>query len=292
MTPFRYYVARLGQAFGLTLRGRYASNAAAELHLLSEAEEVLGRLVWEELEGVDNLSVEYWNLRRITKESAELAERVKEAKSILQQSHEFRSSLLKRVVEGTEDFVLERESLIEKSEELNEERDAILQQAKFIKRRHDGVKAKLEVLGNEGADPQTIADSHRELDELKSTFRQLRLQRDELATRIAELDKRIEDLNDRIEKRRSEMREEAFGAYQNVGKVNRELSQSRAELGILESEMSSLFRDIGRYLTLNKDRKELEHILRPHRALVGQMRAVRHSVRLNTRLAGRKSQAD
>ena len=50
MTRSRYLLARIAQSFGLSFTGRYASNAASELHLLREAEEMLGRLCWRDLD--------------------------------------------------------------------------------------------------------------------------------------------------------------------------------------------------------------------------------------------------
>ena len=47
---------------------RHASHAAAELHLLREADEILGRMSWKATEELKELSVEYWNLRKLTKQ--------------------------------------------------------------------------------------------------------------------------------------------------------------------------------------------------------------------------------
>ena len=40
MTQTRYLLWRLAQTFGIAMRQRHATNAAAEMHLLREAEEV------------------------------------------------------------------------------------------------------------------------------------------------------------------------------------------------------------------------------------------------------------
>jgi hypothetical protein len=39
-------------------------EAAEEMHLLKEAESHLGKALWENVEGIEALSIEYWNLRR------------------------------------------------------------------------------------------------------------------------------------------------------------------------------------------------------------------------------------
>ena len=68
MTQTRYLLWRLAQTFGIAMRQRHATNAAAEMHLLREAEEVLGRLAWEDAEQIEKLSVEYWSLRKLSKQ--------------------------------------------------------------------------------------------------------------------------------------------------------------------------------------------------------------------------------
>ena len=287
MTSSRYIVARIAQAFGLAFRARHATNAAAELHLLREAEEILGRLGWREIEEIEDLSVEYWNLRKLDKEYTELTGIIDSATGVLQQSHDERADLLEKVVDSTKDLVSERETFIEKSERLNSERDLVLSEARAVKRRHDGLKAKLEVLTEEGRDSDEVSDTEEELGELKKRFTALRERRDKLAKRIEEIDGQIEALDERIETRRKGMREEALGSYQSIGKANRNISTSRAELGNVENEMSSLFCEIGRYLYARADEAACADALRPHRSLVSQMKALRLSINLNNKLAGR-----
>ena len=63
MTPSKFFVARVAQAFGIQRKNRRMSDAATEMHLLRDAETVLGAAVWERVELIEELSVEYWNLQ-------------------------------------------------------------------------------------------------------------------------------------------------------------------------------------------------------------------------------------
>jgi chromosome segregation ATPase len=196
--------------------------------------------------------------------------------------------MLEKVADDTQDLVAEREKLIEKTERLAAERDVILHEARLVKRRHDGIKAKLEVLAAEGGGSAELVESSRqEMVELKGQFSELRTKRDELAGRIEVLDRQVDALDVRIEARRGEMREEALDSYQDIGKANRNISQSRAELGLLENEMITLFCEIGRYLSIHAKAPSCAAAVKPHRALVAQMLALRTSITLNNRLAGR-----
>lgn len=292
MTRFRYLVWRIGQTFGISLTGRHASHAATEMHLLREAEEVLGRLCWMDTEQIEELSVEYWNLRKLNKTHQELVRKIESANVVLQKSNDQRATLLEMVVDSSSDLVAEREILVERAERLAAERDSILSEARYIKRRHDGIKAKLEVLAGEGSPgSEEVKASQRELLQLKEQFKALRGDRDEVAERIENVDREIADLDERIEERRAEMRDEAFGSYQDIGKANRDISQSRAELGILETEMTALFTEIGRYISVNHTDSSCAAVVLEHRSLISQMHALRLSITLNNQLAGRETPA-
>lgn len=289
MTRFRYLVWRTGQTFGISFTGRHASHAAAEMHLLREAEEILGRLCWEDIEDIEELSVEYWNLRKLARRYDDLADRINNANATLQQSHDERASLLEMVVDSTKELVVKRDDLIERSERLATEHESILDEARSVKRRHDGLKAKLEVLAGEGAQPTPdVYESKDELLQLKRRFKELRELRDDLTQRIESVDGEIESLDSRIEKRREEMRDEAFGSYQNIGKANRDISQTRAELGLLDKEMIALFSEIGRYISVHYAHPTVANVVRKNRSLVTQMAALRMSIQLNNKLAGRE----
>ena len=289
MTRSRYLALRVGQAFGIRLTARHAGNAATELHLLREAEEILGRLCWRDLENFEDLSVEYWNIRKLDKEQVELSKQIASASDILQQSHDQRAELLEKVVECTKDLVAEREGLIGKSERFGAERDLILGEARSVKRRHDGLKAKLEVLTEEHGQADKLDETTSQISELKKRFGTLRTRRDDLTGRLKEFEVSVKKVDDQIETRRKGIREEAFGSYQSIGKANRNISTNRAELGIVDKEMSSLFCEIGRYLSNNNPTPETQPVLSKNRALVGQMKALRTSINLNNTLAGRNA---
>ena len=74
MTPSRYIVARVAQAFGYIRRAQRMADAASEMHLLREAEAQLGSMIWANVENIEELSVEYWNLRKLIKEKQEVLE--------------------------------------------------------------------------------------------------------------------------------------------------------------------------------------------------------------------------
>src|SRR5690606_27932565 len=94
MTQSRFYLARIAQAFGVQRRQRRMAEAAAEMHLLREAEQVLGLALWERVEAIEALGVEYWNLRKLHKEREDLRAQLEECEAILADAHHQRTTLL------------------------------------------------------------------------------------------------------------------------------------------------------------------------------------------------------
>ena len=288
MTRARYYILRLGQAFGIDFKVRHSTAAATEVYLLREAEEILGALSWQDLENAEEISMEYWSLRKLSKERDALHTKIEKAQEILDSSHNERVSHLENVVDRTKDLVEKREEIIEKNDRLNAERDLVLGEARSVKRRHDGTKAKLDVLTEEGSDDEKSFSAARSaLAEAKKRFKHLRARRDEITKKIDVLDAETEAIDEKIRERRTEIKGESSSSFGAIGQANKDISQTRAKLGILDQEMNALFSDLGKYVTNNQDAEEIDEVTRPHRSLISQIGLLRSSVKMNRTLSGR-----
>ena len=53
MTSTRYFIARIAQAFGYYQKSQRMGDAASEMHLLREAETMLGLSIWEKVENIE-----------------------------------------------------------------------------------------------------------------------------------------------------------------------------------------------------------------------------------------------
>ena len=288
MTRTRFYVLRLCQAFGLQFKSRHAIAAANEAHLQQEAEEILGEFCWKELEKVEELSMEYWNLRKLSKEREIMAKKIDETEEVLTQAQSAKSEQIELVMESTKDLVNERDEVMDKSDRLSAERELIINEARSIKRRHDGTKAKLEVLSEEGKESDVaFSKATEDLQELKKRFKKLRTRRDELTEKIDVLEKEISEVNERIEERRSKIQEESAGNHGLIGDAHKDISQTRAKLGLLEQEMNTMFRNIGKFVVGNVRDPEISILARPHRGLISQIKILENSVEMNRHLSRR-----
>jgi chromosome segregation ATPase len=286
MTTSRYIIARIAQAFGVNRRQRRMAEAASEMHLLREAEQVLGQSVWERVEEVEELGVEYWNLRKLIKEREEVRAKLAECEAILADAHEQRTSLLGAKSGSQQELEDRRGELLTGLEKLAKDRDSVIQQAREIRRIYDGLKMKFEVLQREGSS-EAIQKTRTRMAELKVNFTQLKQERDRVAAMIAQGDAEVDAIDNELAAEKQKHRAEASVAFQQIGQANRDISSHKAQLGLIDTQMRQLFSEIGRHVSRNAFVSEqCRNAAKGHIPMIDVMRALRKSVAMNHRLAG------
>ncbi len=293
MTPTRYLFARAAQPFGLVRRNQRMSDAATETRLLREAETHLGALVWERVEEIEDLSVEYWNLRRLAKLRAEVLEKLGHFEARLNQAQQQRAGSLVPAEDVQKGLLGERDAVLAKLKELAGRRDEVIATARSIRRTYEGLKMKQEVLAKESAATPGPNDElpkvRARLHELKAQFAELKDERQRIGSEIEENDARIGVLDTQLNRRKKAHRAEASEAFHAIGETNKELSGLRAEIGLLDSQMRLLQTDVGRRVSRQTQMDPgCAKVARPFKGLVSIMRALRRSIALNHRLAGRE----
>lgn len=266
-------------------------DAASEMHLLREAEAQLGAAIWEKTEGIEALSVEYWNLRKLIKERDEIRARLAACQERLDKAHEERAELLNSTPEENQELLDERTRLLTGLEDLAYKRDQIVADAREVRRAYIGLKMKLEVLTSE---PVTSTTKHQEMEEVKSRlaglkirFAKLKQERIKIGREIEAGDVQVDLVDEKLKEKRQERRLMASGAFQVIGEGNKEVSLLRAESGVIDTRMRQLYAEIGRYVSRNAGRDPAcAAASAAHHGLVEVMRALRRSIALNHRLAG------
>lgn len=287
MTPSKFFAARIAQAFGIHRKTKRMSDAASEMHLLRDAETFLGLAVWEQVAEIEELSVEYWNLRRLVKEQASVREKLDACEQALQVAHSERSTLLNSQSEPQQSVIDERSAVMARLEGLARDRDEIVARAREVRRSYEGLKMKLEVVTTEaGADSPEAAGSQEKLEALKGKFAELKEERAKVASALEEGDAELDRLDALLGQHRQQRREQASEAFQFIGEANREISVYRAELGLIETQMRQLQAEIGRFVSRNPRHPGCTQAIRSQRGLVEVMHALRGSIAMNHRLAG------
>ena len=290
MTTTRYLLARLGLAFGYVRRAQRMADAASEMHLLREAEAFLGDAIWEKVEPIEALSVEYWNLRKLIKEFNEVQLKLAASQKKLDQAHEERASLLNSTPVANEELLEQRAALLVDLEKLAYQRDQIVADAREVRRAFVGLKMKLEVLTSEAKgstqNDAEIANVKQRLNDLKQRFSELKQQRIKVGQAIDEGDAKVDAVDEQLKQERLQRRELASQAFQVIGEGNKEISLLRAEASLLATRMRQLHAEIGRHVSRHTiSDPACAAAASSHSGLVEVMRALRRSVALNHRLA-------
>ena len=291
MTSTRYYMARFAQAFGYFRRNQRMGDAASEMHLLREAEAQLGAAIWEKVEGIEELSVEYWNLRKFIKERETVREKLVECQARLDIAHEERANVLNNTPELHQELMEQRVTLLTELEQLAHERDEIVASAREVRRTYDGLKMKLEVLSKESSgspeNREAIEKVKSRLVELKAKFSELKEDRVLIGEKIEAGDAKVDLVDQQLNEKKKDRRVNASEAFQVIGDGNKEMSILRAESGVLDTQMRQLYAEIGRYVSRNAyHNPACAAAASSHQGLVDVMRALRRSIALNHRLAG------
>lgn len=287
MTRARYVLCRIALTFGYNRKNTRMGDAAAEMHLLKEAESYLGKEVWQNVENIEELSAEYWNLRKLVKEHDRVTEAVEKCRDTLAKAQEERSALLGASNQPFEDLIERRREILRELEDLARQRDIIVAKARDVRKLYDGIQTKEEVLKEEGRhSPDEIAVVTARLAELKQDFSALKAERLAVAEKIAEGEAKIDTIDAETKQRKNERRNLASHAFQQIGEANQEMSALRAELGVLDTQMRQLYSEIGRHVSRQAEHNPAcRNAVGAHRGLVDVMAALRKSVNLNQRLA-------
>ena len=289
MTSTRYFVARIAQTFGLFRRSHRLGDAASEMQLLREAEAHLGEMIWENVEGIEPLSVEYWNLRKLIKERDLVNAKLAACQEVLDLAHEERTNLLNSTPEVHQELLEERTALLLNLEQLSYQRDQIVADAREVRRAYIGLKMKLEVLSKETAGT-TInhAEIHKvkaRLVDLRTQFSDLKQKRIHIGEMIESGDAQVDAVDEKLNEKKQDRRLAASASFQVIGEGNRQFSIMRAESGVLDTRMRQLFAEIGRYVSRHANQDPAcAAAAASQQGLVEVMRALRRSIALNHRL--------
>jgi chromosome segregation ATPase len=287
MTSTKYLVCLVAQAFGYRQKNIRIADAAEEMHLLKEAESHLGKTLWENVEGIEALSLEYWNLRKLIKERKRVTGELEILQQQLTETHQERASFLKMSNEPYQELLDERQTILNSLEELAKQRNLIVAKARTIRRAHDGTKTKEEVLTKEGiSDEKDFTAITQKIAELKVQFAELKAERQKVAAKITEGDVKIDTIDTEIQKRKKERRAQASEVFQLIGDANQSISSLHAELGVIDTQMSQLYTEIGKFISRNSSNAECRKASKELQWLIDVMSALRKSILFNLKLSG------
>jgi chromosome segregation ATPase len=291
MTSTRYYIFRLAQAFGYSRRKQSLADASTEMHLLREAESQLGADIWKNVEAIEELSVQYWNLRKLTKNHELVTAQIEACHARLDAAHEKRDTVISSAPEPQQKLLDQRTALLLELEKLAMKRDKVIAKARELRRIYDGLKMKLEVLVRDNDRTATheeqIRSAQLRLAEIKVNFEELKEERTRIGKEIEESDAKVDLVDRALNSHMSDHKASFTEAFQVIGDSNKDMASLRAEAGVIEDQILQLHGEIGRYVSRNSaNHRACAAAAASRRGLVNVMHALRQSIARNHRLAG------
>ncbi len=290
MTKAKYTRAVILQSFGLLRKNKRLTDAADEMVLMRDGEEILARKTWKNLEHIEDLSMEYWNLRRLEREADSLLDKIEASERVMAQAQNQRAAVIDQSQNVGTEFYNEHDQVSDELQQLKDEESSIITEAENTKRRFSALKLKMEVLAEEGdQNKEEVAQSRLELAQLKQQFNDYKNRLAATKSKIDSINEELNDVKDKITDTVKGSENEANQASSLIGEANRSISKHRAELGLIENEQMKLFHEVGRFLNINGKRRDIRQACKKHSGLLKQVQLLFTSIQLNRRLVERVS---
>lgn len=289
MTPSKYFLLCIASRFGYLRKNVRLGQAASETHLLKEAETFLGEAIWRKTEHIEALSMEYWNLRKFTKDYETISKEIEQLQGKFNETYQQRTEGWMSAQESQQDLTNERKEILNHIDQLTRDRDRIVAKAQDMRRSYDGLKIKQDVLRKEGDKIAEIQKTSERLAEIRNEFEVLKQSRENIAQEIATANARLLEIEALAGERKKIDKSVSAVNSQSIGDANQQISARQAQLNSLNSQMRQLYGEIGRYISLNvATDKECKEAGKSQRGLIDVMAALRKSIQYNWKLAERR----
>ena len=289
MTPSKYFFLCIASRFGYLRKSVRLADATNEALLLKEAETFLGAAIWRHAESVQDLSMEYWNLRKFTNERETLSKEILNLQGKFNATYQEPSAGQESITESLQELTNERKKALHQINNLILERERIIAKAHDVRRNYDGLKIKQDVLQKEGDNLAEIQNTSARITEIRNEFEALKQAREMIAQDIATANARIQEMDTWIGDRKKSGKSASDVASEFIGDANQQISARQAQLNSLNTQIRQLHGDIGHYISLNypSDTK-CKKIGEDYRGLIEVMAALRISIQFNWKLADRR----
>lgn len=289
MTKGKFRIANLLKKFGIQKKQKRLNDAAVEIQLLRQAEDILGRSVWRNLESIDKYKVNYWNLKKMHHKKVEIVEKIDEIELQIQQLKKKKEYQFEQTNnDGDHDLQLMHSKQHDRVTQLKEEQAGITKIAGNIRRLHDGTVLKLQTLKEEDAAENLLENEEKNLIKLKEKFTDLKEKKIECDQKLANQLAVLKKIETSINAKKSNYRSEATENYEVIGKANKALSTFRSQLGLLEGKLIEHYAEIGNQISKEHfTNEQCREATREKTGLCKIIRALRISIDYNYELSGR-----
>ena len=289
MTHRQFIIARFFKKFGFEKKNKRLTDAATELQLLREAEDILGKHVWERTEGIDQFKLPYWELRKLIDEKQELIDKIQ---SIEGKIETIKQNKFEAFTSTSSSNGVDLETMLQQQTDqvqiLSEESEDIARVGKNIRTLYDGLILKMQSLEDSNAKQEEIDTERKNIEKLKAKFSSLKQKKTLCDSKLKQETRKLEEVSQSIKMKRNSYKDEASGSFEIMGKANKAISAYRLKMGLIDSKISRHHGNIGKAIS-----KEYFVDAACKNAVSGQsslckvMKALRQSIEYNYTLVGR-----
>lgn len=292
MNAFGYFVRRFFRTFGLQQSHRVRTQLSKEKQIVSEAEDLLGRLAWRDTQNIQELAGQYWKMtdyerqqERLRTQGEDLAVENEQVRDTLEKIEDHYSVQIGKLKEEKR---IRMEKAIDIMAAIDEVRDA----AEYREGIFNGLEMKVKVLQEEDESGGVYAD---EVGKTLASMEQIQVQldRDEqvIAKRTAQLnaiEDEVEEIEEEIGLVKQEMARETAGVRTEIGRLSKQVAEVSAKIGALQNLKNDLSYEVGQFLSQNAYSRspEVRGVLKKHRAIITKILYFRRSIDYHARLLG------
>ena len=288
MNSTSYAIAQFLKMFGINRKQARLNESAQELQLLREGEHLLGKTLWQDCEDYEPTGTPYWHLRQINNKVSELQQKIESLSDQLAETQIQTQSNTKDTNSLHSEKEKERIQFIGQAESLTKEKQELANEAKKLKEQHEGLQLKIKVLKEENAQDAVIQKQVLQAEQIKSEFTTLKQKNTTLLSKIKSIDTDIDRLEEEVRAERWEVNKLASDSSLDLNKANRDLSNLRAEMGLLQSQMNQYYSELGNILFSQfKLDRDCRTIAKSQKHFIAILAALRRSIEWNNDLAER-----
>ena len=284
MTHDKFLIMRMLKLFGVVKSSKFLSHATSEMQTLRDGLEILGFYNRENIEPIDELKAEYWEILVTQNKIVELQEDETHLKEQLQSALSEQGQYLSQKDSQTNQLHDELTALISRREELAVHQNDIINEGRKVRKIYDGLLAKKKYYMQDGVAIEGEADIDEKLATCVSQLQVLKQKRDKAVLDYQETVDQINHHEQLLDTARSGTMHDSMHTQQNVGETNKNISNNRVEQTRLKNKLSDTYYNIGKFLYDHRRNKAVRKCIKSQARILKQVTALSNSIKLHRRL--------
>jgi len=289
MTKTQFFFANIFAKLGLPRTQKRLLEAAGELQLLKEAQEVLGSHVWSNLKGEPQYQRVINEIELLLAEKSNLLDKAEILKNKEQDIRDQSNNRFSVPDNQHEESQLEFQQEQAKLVKLRAEQTQLKSNAAAIKREHDQTVSFInELKAATEIDTTTLEHQKKKIASLKQSFTDLKKQKIQLDNQISKSTDIMNKISEVINASNNLEQDSTAHKFRILGENNKEISTMFSRIGLIDNKIGTHYSELGKHISLDSlENSTSRDLVKPHFRMCKVMKALRASIRYNHQLGGR-----